>query len=312
MLALVALIVVARPRKGLRTGGGAAASAEQAATVTVESAPIRREASAQAPIVATLARGARITIQEDQGPWMRVRSDRGETGFLAAESAERDADRDARGRRAARILSFPPVFGVVAEDAVIRLAPFPLAPRAGRLTRGSAVSIHAVDHDYYAFRLPDGGIGFVDSSSVDLVPPDPRKPAIVAEGVREPKDVKVTDLAQSEPTPTGSGEDSIGLPEPPETSDEALEPATIQSKVDPVYPESARRAGVEGTVVLDALISEKGRVEDVQVLRGLPMGLSESAEEAVRRWQYRPARGRSGPVASHKTVRIVFTLGSGR
>jgi TonB family protein len=69
---------------------------------------------------------------------------------------------------------------------------------------------------------------------------------------------------------------------------------------------------VEGTVVLDALISEKGRVQDVQVLRGLPMGLSESAEEAVRRWQYRPARGASGPVASHKTVRIVFTLGSGR
>ncbi len=303
---------MARPRKGLRTGAGTAASAEQPATVTVENATIRRAAAAQAPLVATLSRGGRITILEDQGPWMRVRSVQGETGFLASESAERDADRDARGRRASRIFSFPPVFGVVAEDAAVRLAPFPFAPRAGRLARGSAVSIHAVDHDYYAFRMPDGSLGFVDSSSVDLVPPDPRKPAIVAEGVREPSDVKLTDLAANGPTPSGGADDGVSSSEPPETTDEALEPATVQSKVDPVYPESARRAGVEGTVVLDALISERGRVEDVQVLRGLPMGLSESAVEAVRRWQYKPARGRAGPVAAHKTVRIVFTLGSGR
>ena len=71
----------------------------------------------------------------------------------------------------------------------------------------------------------------------------------------------------------------------------------------------ARKSGVEGTVVLDAQIGANGRVEDVQVLRGLPLGLSEAAAEAVRRWQYRPARGRTGPVPSHKTVRIVFTLG---
>ncbi|HXM75818.1 MAG TPA: FHA domain-containing protein, partial [Thermoanaerobaculia bacterium] len=50
-------------------------------------------------------------------------------------------------------------------------------------------------------------------------------------------------------------------------------------------------------------------VEDVQVLRGLPLGLSEAAAEAVRHWHYRPARGRFGPVSAHKTVRIVFTLG---
>ena len=287
------------------------APSEQPGTIPLDKAVLRREASAASPAIAELARGARISILEDQGPWMRVKTESGVTGFLSSESAERDADRDARARRASRILSFAPVFGVVAQDTVVRLAPFPLAPRAGRLARGSAVSIHAVDHDYYAFRMPDGGLGFVDSGSIDLVPPDPRKPAIVPEGSKAPKDVSVTNLDQNPPPPDTGGE-ATTPPEPPETSDEALEPATLLSKVDPVYPEAARRAGVEGTVLLDALVSEKGRVEDVQVLRGLPMGLSESAQEAVRRWQYKPARGPAGPMASHKTVRIVFTLEAGR
>jgi protein TonB len=79
--------------------------------------------------------------------------------------------------------------------------------------------------------------------------------------------------------------------------------------VDPAYPASARSAGVEGTVVLDAEISETGEVTSVTVVRGLPMGVSESAVAAVQRWRYRPARGRMGPVSSHKTVRIQFTLG---
>ena len=287
------------------------APAEQPGTITLDKAVLRREASAASSAIAELERGARISILEDQGPWMRVKTDGGVTGFLSSESAERDADRDARAKRASRILAFAPVFGVVAQDTVVRLAPFPLAPRAGSLSRGTAVSIHAVDHDYYAFRMPDGGLGFVDSGSIDLVPPDPRKPAIVPEGSKAPKDVSVTNLDQNPTPPPDTGSDATAPPEPPETSDEALEPATLLSKVNPVYPDAARRAGVEGTVLLDALVSEKGRVEDVQVLRGLPMGLSESAQEAVRRWQYRPARGPSGPVASHKTVRIVFTLEPG-
>ena len=126
------------------------------------------------------------------------------------------------------------------------------------------------------------------------------------------KDVAVNDVAVAQPTPAASAEDGTFPAEPPESFDEALEPPVLVSKVDPLYPESARRAGVEGTVVLDVQISVRGRVEDVQVLRGLPLGLSEAAAEAVRAWHYRPARGRSGPVASHKTVRIVFTLGPGR
>lgn len=308
IMALAALIVVARPRRG----SAVRASQDEPGTVTVDNALLRREASDRSPAVATLRRGARVTISSEVGPWLQAKAADGASGFISAELVERDADRQARERRAAKILSFPPVFGVVAEDAVVRLAPFASAPRTGRLARGSTVSIHAVDHDYYAFKTPDGGLAFVDSESVDLVPPDPRKPAISPESVRELKDLTVNDVAVSSQPPAPVGDDAALVPEPPEppeTSDEALEPAVLLSKVDPLYPEAARRAGVEGTVVLDALVGANGRVKEVQVLRGLPLGLSESALEAVRRWQYRPARGRSGPVASHKTVRIVFTLG---
>jgi protein TonB len=96
----------------------------------------------------------------------------------------------------------------------------------------------------------------------------------------------------------------------PGSAEEPLEPATIVSKVGPAYPEAARRAGVEGTVVLQVTIGSDGRVTSVDVVRGLPLGLSEAAASAVRRWLYRPARGRSGPIASRKEVRIEFRLRS--
>lgn len=311
VLALTALIVVVRPRRS----AAQASAKDEPGIVTTDTAELRRESAERSPVIATLRRGAHVTVVSESGPWIQAKSEKGEAGFLPADSVERDSDRQARERRASKILSFPPVFGVVAEDTQVRLAPFALAPKAGRLARGSTISIHAVDHDYYAFKTADGGLAFVESDAVDLVPPDPRKPVIAPVAGRELKDLSINDVAVTTlPTPA-AGEEAAGLaappdaPEPPETSDEAPEPAVLLSKVDPIYPESARRAGVEGTVVLDAFVGRSGRVEEVQVLRGLPLGLSDSARDAVRRWQYRPARGRSGPVASHKTVRIVFTLG---
>ena len=68
-------------------------------------------------------------------------------------------------------------------------------------------------------------------------------------------------------------------------------------------------AGIDGTVELEVSIDAKGKVTDVEVVRGLPLGLSDAAADAVRHWTYRPARGPGGPVASRKTVRIRFALG---
>jgi len=280
------------------------------ATVTADTAEVRAEANPRARVVEKLDRSARVTVLSDRGPWLQVRTASDRSGFLPSETVETDAERAAREKRTHEILAFPPVYGVVAEDTDALLAPFPLAPRAGRLRRGSAISIHAVDHDYYAFKDARGGLGFVLSADVDLIPPDPRKPPVVPEAAKSLKDIRVADAPQPGGAPAG-GEEPLepGPMEPSAPRADELEPPSLLAKVDPVYPEAARRGGVEGTVVLEASISETGRVTDVQIVRGLPLGLSESAAEAVRHWHYRPARGKTGPIASRKTVRIVFTLG---
>jgi protein TonB len=291
---------------------------ESGATVTVAEAPVRQQPDAASATTATLSRGARVEVVRDLGLWMEIRG-KDAAGFLPAEALERDSDREARARRAGTVLSFTPVSGVVVEDTPLRLAPFPMAPRAGALSKGTTVRIYSVDHAYYALKGPDGGLAFVDSASVDVIPPDPRRPAIVPSRERALKNLEVAEL--SEPPSPEPGEEPFEAPPAPPPQDgepvvspvpaaPPLVPAALLTKVDPAYPEMARRAGAEGTVVLEATIGEDGRVRHVEVVRGLPFGLSQAAVAAVKLWRYRPARGPSGPVASRKEVRIEFRLRS--
>jgi protein TonB len=80
------------------------------------------------------------------------------------------------------------------------------------------------------------------------------------------------------------------------------------SRVDPIYPEAAQRAGLEGLVVLRATIDERGRVGDLQVLRGLGLGLDEAAVAAVRRWRFRPATRDGRPVKVLYILSVYFRL----
>ena len=287
--------------------------------MTAQIADLKAQPSARAAAAGALPKGTRVTIVSDRGHWLEVRTGKGSTAFVAAESVETDAQRRTREERAKRILSFTPVPGLVAEDTDVLLGAYPSAPLAGRLRRGMAVPVYAVDHDYYAIRVDEGGIAFIHSADVDLIPPDPRLPAIVPAKGKTIKDVAVNDLGAA-PAAEASGEAMPRPGAPPVAAgssfegespvlEEPIEPATLISKVDPPYPEAARRAGVEGTVILDAEVSETGQVVSVRVERGLPLGVTEAAVAAVQHWRYRPARGRLGPVPSHKTVRIQFTLG---
>ncbi|HTR03071.1 MAG TPA: TonB family protein, partial [Thermoanaerobaculia bacterium] len=311
--ALVAVFALLHPRQR-----GAAASDEALATVTAETASLRKEPSARGAVVATLTQGQRVHVRAEAAPWVDVASDSG-SGFLPADAVEKDADRDARQRRARTLLELAPVYGVVAEDAEIALAPDPAAARAGTLAKGTVIAIHSVDHSYFAFADKKWGVAFVDSARVDLVPPDPRQPVITPEKVRPLKDLTVIDLAAEPPPDEGEapGEEPAGGSTPPaapaaavpaEPAPGLLEPPAALTRVEPAYPDMAKRAGVEGTVELEVSIDAAGRVTDVEVVRGLPMGLSEAATEAVRQWTWRPARAASGPVASRRTVRVRFLL----
>ncbi len=84
-------------------------------------------------------------------------------------------------------------------------------------------------------------------------------------------------------------------------------PVAIET-IAPAYPELARRAHVEGAVLLEAIIGPDGNVRDVRVLRSAHPLLDPAALEAVRHWRYRAARIGDRPVAVYLSVVITFSL----
>ena len=62
------------------------------------------------------------------------------------------------------------------------------------------------------------------------------------------------------------------------------------------YTDAARRAGVEGTVILDLVVSEAGVVTRVKVTKGLPHGLSAAAVRAARACRFTPGQRKGKPV----------------
>jgi protein TonB len=84
------------------------------------------------------------------------------------------------------------------------------------------------------------------------------------------------------------------------------EPRRIRGAA-PIYPDLARRAHVEGKVVLECVIDTDGRVTDLRVVSGHPM-LAEAALDAVRSWVYSPTRLNGRPVNVIMTVTVRFSL----
>ena len=81
-------------------------------------------------------------------------------------------------------------------------------------------------------------------------------------------------------------------------------------KVEPSYPPIAKTARVSGTVILQALISKEGTIENLHVVSGHPL-LTQSALEAVKQWRYRPYILNGEPVEVETTVEVHFTLAGG-
>jgi len=76
----------------------------------------------------------------------------------------------------------------------------------------------------------------------------------------------------------------------------------------PVYPPLARSARIQGQVVLQAVISKQGVIENLKLLSGHPM-LVPAAIEAVRQWRYRPYVLNNEPVEVETQITVNFTLG---
>ena len=118
----------------------------------------------------------------------------------------------------------------------------------------------------------------------------------------------------------GGGQGGIGdappIPPPPPPPVVPKGPVRVGGKireprktrnVTPTYPEMAKRARVQGTVILEATLSPQGRVMDLKVLRGIPM-LDDAAISAVKQWSYTPTLLNGVPVPVIMTVTVNFRL----
>ena len=120
--------------------------------------------------------------------------------------------------------------------------------------------------------------------------------------------------------PAGAGPGIPGSPgDPADPGQEVLlpgigdvtEPVIYESsRVLPRYPEVARRAGIEGQVILQAVIHADGSVGSLLVLRETPqrIGFGPAAMEAVSKWRYRPGTLHGRAVAVQVTITVQFTL----
>jgi TonB family protein len=116
---------------------------------------------------------------------------------------------------------------------------------------------------------------------------------------------------------------SIAPPEPktklPETVDgeriykgeEVDKKAYIIKKPEPRYTEAARKAGIKGKVILRAILSSDARVTHIEVLSGLPMGLTESAVAAAKTIKFLPARKDGAAVSEWVKLEYNYWLSGG-
>ncbi len=74
------------------------------------------------------------------------------------------------------------------------------------------------------------------------------------------------------------------------------------------YPETARQAGIEGTVIVQFIVSETGSVINPKVIRGIGGGCDEAAIEAVKKVTFEPGSQRGVPVPVQFSLPIVFRL----
>jgi len=142
-------------------------------------------------------------------------------------------------------------------------------------------------------------------------PPPPARPSVPieseSEDIAEDLTIEETDLENFEawdaPPPPPSGPQVRFIPYD--------DPPVATGRIKPVYPDMAMDAGIEGTVIIQAFINKRGRVEEAIVLKGIPnTGLNEAAVEAVRKSSWKPAKQRERAVGVWISIPIIFSLGN--
>ncbi len=86
-----------------------------------------------------------------------------------------------------------------------------------------------------------------------------------------------------------------------------IKPPKLIKKVEPIYPEAARAAGIKGTVILEVTTDIYGRIKNIKVLESIPE-LDQAAIDAVKQWVYEPTLIDGKPKGVIFTVTVTFHL----
>jgi protein TonB len=130
-----------------------------------------------------------------------------------------------------------------------------------------------------------------------LPPPDPEPPIsnpVVSE--KKPEEETAKDVTEDmKQSATSAPPSDLKLDEIKEGDIVPLDlvdaPPVVIRRIPAVYPEHARLLGIEGTVLVNVLVSEKGNVIDAKILKTVKnaVGFDQAALQAVRRWKFEPA-----------------------
>jgi TonB family protein len=124
---------------------------------------------------------------------------------------------------------------------------------------------------------------------------------MMANGATETADASDTSSDDDE------GVGSVPSPRRPMDVSAGVMAANLLSAPEPSYPKLATLTRTQGSVVMQAVISMEGTVEEVHVIKG-PRLLRGAAKSAVRNWRYRPYKVDGVPVAVATTVSVDFNL----
>jgi len=148
------------------------------------------------------------------------------------------------------------------------------------------------------------------------IPPPPQEVAQPAIPMEAAEGEEVDEEADIAPT---TFDDIESLPPPPPPPSEQAqefyafdEPPVLVKYVSPKYPDLARQAGIEGTVLLSVLVGEDGKVVSARVLQSdVTPAMEKNAIQAVKQFLFKPAKQRTVPVKATMMVPIRFKLHGG-
>ena len=276
---------------------------------------IRTEPNARAPVVATATSGERVTMLEDRGAWVRVQTADELAGWAERANLERTTEQQRRIKRFEAIRKLPSLKGEVSERVNLYAGPGIFYPLVGNLSKGTGVTIYTRDHDFYAVEQGEG-VAYADVDAIDLSSSGTHQLEVPIQAAIPP-----SDTAGTAPPVADTAAEAPPIPEP-EPQPEPVERATgVYSAVPPGgtqpeeidraiprYPVAARRAGVQGPVVIRGIVRSDGTIDNLEVIKDLPYGLGDEARRAVSRWRFRPATYRGEPIDVYYTVTVNFRL----